>query len=455
MKKMDSMTSLSDIYKCVVDNCVKEYDLSDTARDIWLDPLEPVRMEGNTFILATDIEFKRETLNSLYVPYIEEQLKNILGVTMKAEIIVDSSTSANKPPISKLINTEPVNNTIGNINNKITYTFDNFIVGPSNNLAFVAAKAVSKKQHDKFNPLFIYGESWLGKTHLLSAIQFEMQNNFPCINIIYIPAETFTNEFLHSISTNNVEEFDEKYRSADALLIDDIQFIAGKDQTEEKFFHIFNELFNQNKVIVLTSDRPAKEIKSISDRLRTRFSSGLIADVKAPEYETRLAIIQRKAELLNFNIGDEVIDYIATKLKSNIRQIEGVVTKLNALYMVSQMKPTITVAQNVIKDIVTDHQPIPVTIDKIINEVGKIYNIDPDEMRSQRRTANISQARKVAIFVIQDVTGLPYETIGQEFNGRDHSTVVYAIKSVKEEMERDSSFRSIVEDIIKNIKTNQ
>lgn len=452
---MDSMTSLSDIYKCVVDNCVKEYDLSDTARDIWLDPLEPVKMEGNKFVLATDIEFKRDTLNSLYVPYIEEQLKNILGVPIKAEIIVDSSASANKPPISKLINTEPINDTIGSINNKITYTFDNFIVGPSNNLAFVAAKAVSKGQHEKFNPLFIYGDSGLGKTHLLSAIQFEMQNNFHGINIIYIPAETFTNEFLHSISAKTVEEFDEKYRSADALLIDDIQFIAGKEQTEEKFFHIFNELYSQNKLIVLTSDRPAKEIKSISDRLRTRFSSGLIADVKPPEYETRLAIIQRKAELLNFNIGDEVIDYIATKLKSNIRQIEGVVTKLNALYMVSQMKPTITVAQNVIKDIVTDHQPIPVTVDKIINEVGKIYNIDPDEMRSQRRTANISQARKVAIYVIQDVTGLPYESIGQEFNGRDHSTVVYAIKSVKEEMDRDSSFRSIVEDIIKNIKTNK
>lgn len=452
---MNSLTSLSDIYKRVVENCVKAYELSDTARDIWLDPLEPVKMDGNTFVLATDIEFKRDTLNSLYVPYIEEQLKVVLGVPVKAEIIVDSSAAANKPPIAKMINADPVNNTIGSINNKITYTFDNFIVGPSNNLAFVAAKAVSKKQHEKFNPLFIYGDSGLGKTHLLSAIKFEMQNNFPGINIIYIPAETFTNEFLHAISSNNVEEFDEKYRSVDALLIDDIQFIAGKEQTEEKFFHIFNELYNQNKVIVLTSDRPAKEIKSISDRLRTRFSSGLIADVKPPEYETRLAIIQRKAELLNFSIGDEVIDYIATKLKSNIRQIEGVVTKLNALYMVSQMKPTITVAQNVIKDIVTDHQPIPVTIDKIINEVGKIYNIDPDEMRSQRRTANISQARKVAIYVIQDVTGLPYETIGQEFNGRDHSTVVYAIKSVKEEMERDSSFRSVVEDIIKNVKTNQ
>lgn len=450
---MKPLTSLSDIYRAVVDNCVNEYDISGAARELWLDPLVPLRMENNTFVLATNLEFKKETLTSLYLPYIEEQLKVILGVPIKAEIIVDDTVQ--RSPIADMIKNEPLNESVSAIDKKMTYTFDNFIVGPSNNLAFAAAKAVSKKQHEKYNPLFIYGDSGLGKTHLLSAIESEMKSNFPGINIIYIPAETFTNEFLHSISANSVEVFDEKYRSADALLIDDIQFIAGKEQTEEKFFHIFNELYNQNKVIVLTSDRPAKEIKSISDRLRTRFSSGLAADVKPPEYETRLAIIQRKAELLHFNISEDVIDYIATKLKSNIRQIEGVVTKLNALYMVSQVKPTIAVAQNVIKDIVTDHQPIPVTVDKIIGEVAKIYSVEPDEMRSQRRTANISQARKVAIYVIQDVTGLPYESIGQEFNGRDHSTVVYAIKSVKEEMERDSGFRSIVEDIIKNIKTNQ
>lgn len=453
---MNQLTSLSDIYRAVVDNCVKEYDLSAAARELWLDPLVPVKMDGNTFVLATNHDFKRDTLNQLYLGHIEEQMKIVLGLPVKVEIIVDESIGDKVSPVESRISSEPAKESAGAaIDKKITYTFDNFIVGPSNNLAFAAAKAVAKKQHEKYNPLFIYGESGLGKTHLLSAIRFEMENNFPGINIIYIPAETFTNEFLHSISMNNVESFDEKYRSADALLIDDIQFIAGKEQTEEKFFHIFNELYNQNKVIVLTSDRPAKEIKSISDRLRTRFSSGLIADVKPPEYETRLAIIQRKAELLNFNISEDVIDYIATKLKSNIRQIEGVVTKLNALYTVSRVKPTIGVAQNVIKDIVTDHQPIPVTIEKIINEVGKIYNVEPGEMRSQRRTANISQARKVAIYVIQDVTGMPYEAIGQEFSGRDHSTVVYAIKSVREEMDRDSSFRSVIEDIIKNIKTNQ
>ncbi len=490
---MNSMTSLSDIYNCVVENCMKQYNLSESAREMWLGSLVPIKMEGNVMTLTTDSEFKRDTLVTLYQGYIEEQLQVILGVPIKTNIIVDkkrteksydpsgdpgtadgskdtgaSDTSGDTGAANAEYSGSADTAAFGTAQNrnteqgdgasafdkKIPYTFDNFIVGPSNNLAFAAAKAVSKKQHERYNPLFIYGDSGLGKTHLLSAIQFEMQLNYPGINIIYIPAETFTNEFLHSIQTNTVDTFDEKYRSADALLIDDIQFIAGKDQTEEKFFHIFNELYNQNKVIVLTSDRPAKEIKSISDRLRTRFSSGLIADVKPPEYETRLAIIQRKADLLHFNISEDVIDYIANKLKSNIRQIEGVVTKLNALYTVSQMKPTINVAQNVIKDIVTDHQPIPVTVDKIITEVGKIYNIDPDEMRSQRRTANISQARKVAMYVIQDVTGMPYEAIGQEFNGRDHSTVVYAMNSVKEKMEYDSGFRSIVEDIIKNVKTN-
>ena len=454
---MENFSSLADIYNLVIDNCVKEYGISESARILWLDPLEPIEMKNNRVTLATDLDFKRDTLNDLYRPKLEEQFTNIIGFPITVDIIVKQGATTTEAKFDNIKNDENLSNSIDNIVNdsKILYTFDNFIIGPSNNLAFAAAKAVSQKQHEKYNPLFIYGDSGLGKTHLLSAIQNEMLINYPGINIIYISAETFTNEFLHSISSNTTEKFDDKYRSADALLIDDIQFIAGKEQTEEKFFHIFNELYNLNKAIVLTSDRPAKEIKSISDRLKTRFSSGLAADVRAPEYETRLAIIQRKAELLNFKIPDDVVDFIATKLKSNIRQIEGVVTKMNALYMVSKMKPTIVVAQNVIKDIVSDHQPIPITIEKIITEVAKIYNITPEEMKSSKRSANISAARKAAIYVIQDITGLSYEVIGKEFGGRDHSTVVYAIKSERKAMERDSNHRSIIEDLIKNIKANQ
>lgn len=453
----NNISSLSDIYNLVVENYVREYNISASAKELWLDALEPISMEGNVVTLATDTDFKRNTINSIYLEKLEEQFTIVLGNPIKVEIIIKDDIPTTETKFNDIRNSRELTNKIDNIvhDNKVTYTFDNFIVGPSNNLAYAAAKAVSQKQHEKYNPLFIYGDSGLGKTHLLSAIQNEMTKNYPGINIIYISAETFTNEFLHSITANKTELFDEKYRNADALLIDDIQFIAGKEQTEEKFFHIFNELYKLNKAIVLTSDRPAKEIKSISDRLKTRFSSGLAADVRAPEYETRLAIIQRKADLLNFKIPDDVLDFIATKLKSNIRQIEGVVTKMNALYMVSQIKPTIVVAQNVIKDIVSDHQPIPITVDKIISEAAKIYNVDPDEIRSPKRNSPVSSARKVAIYVIQEITGLPYETIGQEFSGRDHSTVVYAIKNVKEMMAKDSNFRSVIEDLIKNIKANQ
>ena len=453
----NNISSLSDIYNLVVENYVREYNISASAKELWLDALEPISMEGNVVTLATDTDFKRNTINSIYLEKLEEQFTIVLGNPIKVEIIIKDDIPTTETKFNDIRNSRELTNKIDNIvhDNKVTYTFDNFIVGPSNNLAYAAAKAVSQKQHEKYNPLFIYGDSGLGKTHLLSAIQNEMTKNYPGINIIYISAETFTNEFLHSITANKTELFDEKYRNADALLIDDIQFIAGKEQTEEKFFHIFNELYKLNKAIVLTSDRPAKEIKSISDRLKTRFSSGLAADVRAPEYETRLAIIQRKADLLNFKIPDDVVDFIATKLKSNIRQIEGVVTKMNALYMVSQIKPTIVVAQNVIKDIVSDHQPIPITVDKIISEAAKIYNVDPDEIRSPQRNSPVSSARKVAIYVIQEITGLPYETIGQEFSGRDHSTVVYAIKNVKEMMAKDSNFRSVIEDLIKNIKANQ
>lgn len=446
---MNNPSSFVELYKLVIDSFVEENEISDQAYNLWFRPLVPIEMKDNKIILSTDQPFKKKTIDEHFKSKLEEHFKDYLGLPVTIEVMVGNESPT---PIEVAVKeiSEPVK-----VDKSVTYTFENFIVGPSNNLAFAAAKAVARKQHEKYNPLFIYGDSGLGKTHLLSAIQHEMKINYPGINIIYIPAETFTNEFLHSISQGTVDQFDEKYRSVDALLIDDIQFIAGKDQTEEKFFHIFNELYNQNKVIVLTADRPAKEIPSIPDRLKTRFSSGLIADVKPPEYETRLLIIKRKAELLDFHISDDVIEFIAQKLKSNIRQIEGVVTKLNALYVVSQIHPSITMAQSAIQDIAAEHQPIPVTVDKIISEVGKIYSVTPEEMRSQKRAANISNARKVAIYVIQQITGLSYEAIGKEFNGRDHSTVVYAINNVKTKMERDSSFRSVVEDIIKNIKANQ
>ena len=239
----NNISSLSDIYNLVVENYVREYNISASAKELWLDALEPISMEGNVVTLATDTDFKRNTINSIYLEKLEEQFTIVLGNPIKVEIIIKDDIPTTETKFNDIRNSRELTNKIDNIvhDNKVTYTFDNFIVGPSNNLAYAAAKAVSQKQHEKYNPLFIYGDSGLGKTHLLSAIQNEMTKNYPGINIIYISAETFTNEFLHSITANKTELFDEKYRNADALLIDDIQFIAGKEQTEEKFFHIFNE----------------------------------------------------------------------------------------------------------------------------------------------------------------------------------------------------------------------
>lgn len=444
---MVNQESLRQIYNQTLEVAAERFSISESARNLWLNKITPVKIDindkMNVIYFTTDVPFIRDTVNNLYKTKLEEAFRDTLSIPVSIEISVTGA--AEEPAPAAEIPKTVID----------SYTFDTFIEGPSNNLAFAAAKAVATGQHQQYNPLFIYGNSGLGKTHLLSAIRHEMLKNNPDVKIIYIPAEKFTNDFLSSISNGTVAKFDEEYRSVDALLIDDIQFIAGKDQTEEKFFHIFNELYNRNKAIVLTADRPAKEIPSIPDRLKSRFTSGLIADIKPPEYETCLLIVKRKAELYNFHIPDDVIDFIATKVRSNIRQIEGVVTKLHALYEMNGITPTISAAQNVIRDIAAEQQPTPVTVDKIITEVGKIYNVTPEEMRSQKRVSNISNARKVAIYVIQNVTGLSYEAIGKEFNGRDHSTIVYAINNIKEKMERDSTFRSVVEDLIKNIKANQ
>ena len=280
----------------------------------------------------------------------------------------------------------------------------------SNNLAFAAAKAVSQKQHEKYNPLFIYGDSGLGKTHLLSAIQNEMEKKYPGINIIYISAETFTNEFLHSITANTTELFDEKYRNADALLIDDIQFIAGKEQTEEKFFHIFNELYKLNKAIVLTSDRPAKEIKSISDRLKTRFEWGLIADITLPDYETRMAILHKKEEMDGYDINEEVIKYIANNIKSNIRELEGAINKVMAFAKLEKKEVTLDLAEQALKDIISPDEKKVITPDYIISMVAEHFDVTVDDLCGNKRNSKIVTPRQIAMYLCREIISTPLKS---------------------------------------------
>ena len=336
------------------------------------------------------------------------------------------------------------------------YTFDTFIEGPSNSFALACSKSVAKncgsREIREYNPLFIYGPSGMGKTHLITAIANEVRKNHPDFNIVYVTSETFGNDLIAAIKTNLISDFQEKYRNADVLLIDDVQFFANKERMQEEFFHTFYKLHEEGKQIVITSDKSPKELVTLEKRLRTRFEGGLIADISAPDYETRLAIINRKSELLDLKMPAEVSEFMANRLKSNIRQLEGAVIRLKALNHFAGSPITISMAQSVIRDVLTDEQPIPITVEKIISEVSTVYGISPEDIRSNKRAQQVSIARKVAIYVVREVTQMPLASIGTEFGGRDHSTIVYSVNNVTAAIEKDQNLRNLVNDIIKNIR---
>lgn len=449
-------------------NHVKEYikgEVSDVAYNCWISFLEPVKFEDNIAILYIKTTFQKDIILKQYMDRIKEGFEKILGFPI--EIIIsteddissyigeETSTLSREDITSESLNDKikkEVNISSLSQNGNYEYTFDTFIVGSSNNFAYAACKAVSTQQAGTYNPLFIYGQSGLGKTHLLSAIKNEIAKLNPQKNIISISSEIFTNELIAAIKTNNINNFHNKYRTADVLLVDDIQFIAGKESTQEEFFHTFNELYQVGKQIVLTSDRPPKDIKTLEDRLKSRFEWGLLTDISPPDFETRIAIINRKADLLQIEIPSDVSEFIANRLKTNIRQLEGAVKKIKAYKLMVGSPPSISVAQTVIKEILNDNQPVPVTVERIIEEVSKTYSVSPDDIRSNKRSANISIARQVSMYIVREITQMSLAPIGEEFGGRDHSTVVYALKALEKQMLKDSRLRGIVDDIIKNIR---
>ena len=436
------MDSFNDVLAAAKEYCKER--LVDATYNLYIDGLEAVRFEaGGKVTLAVRNDFICTIVRDRYTPLLKEALAAVLGFEVEVELVVPAAEKADAP-----VPAEPEPEPDG----RYDFTFENFIKGPSNQFAYAAAQAVASNPSGAYNPLFIYGQSGLGKTHLLTAIATEIKKNHPEFNIVYVDCETFTNDLITAIQAGRTEEFRQTYRPADVLLVDDIQFIAGKESTQEEFFHTFNTLHGAGKQIVLASDRPAKEIKSLEERLRTRFEWGLTADIQPPDFETRVAIIRRKAELLNLHMPDDVAEFIANHLKSNIRQLEGAVKKLNAYYLLEGIQPAIGVAQNAIKDILNETQPVPVTIEKIISEVARTYNVSPAEIRGMRRTANISSARQTAIYVVREITGMSMEDIGREFSGRDHSTIVYSLKAMEQNLENDRRLKETVEDIIKNVR---
>ena len=444
------MDSFEELFSMVKEYCKTQ--MTEVAYKIWIKDIAPVSFDNDSVVLGVSSDFKKNIVTEKYKALLSKGFEQTLGFPVEVNIEVADDDSQKQPePVPEVQGVKNVSPLLDS--GDYDYTFDTFIVGSSNKFAHAAALAVATHDTRNYNPLFIHGDSGLGKTHLLFAIMNEVKNRKPDSFVVYVKGEQFTNELIAAIKNQTTPEFREKYRKADYLLVDDIQFIAGRDSTQEEFFHTFNTLYESGKQIVLTSDRPPKEIKTLEDRLRTRFEMGLMADIQPADFETRIAIIQRKSELLHMDMPLEVEEYIANNLKSNIRQLEGAVKNIKANSLIYENKPvTILMAQNAIRDILNDSQPVPVTIGKIITEVARTFNVSEQDIKSNKRAANISRARQVAMYVIKDITQMSMAAIGDEFGGRDHSTVVYAISQTEKAMKTDSRLRETIEDITKNVK---
>ena len=435
------MDSFKEAWGIICEYC--RQNLTEVAYKTWISKIEPVRLdfsEGKA-ILMVPAEFHRQTLTRGYMQLLNDAFASVFGEGIQICFTVPD----------EIVTREPEQNDIS-VDADYEFTFSSFIVGSSNKFAHAASLAVATNPGGSYNPLFIYGNSGLGKTHLLYAIRNEIHRTNPEKIIQYVKGDDFTNELIEAIRLNSASDFRNKYRKSDVLLVDDIQFIGGKESTQEEFFHTFNSLYEAKSQIVLTSDRPPKEIKTLEDRLKSRFESGLIADIQPPDFETRIAIIKRKAELLEMNLPDDIVEYIATRLKTNIRQLEGVVKKLKAQSQLYGEKVTINVAQKTISDILNNDQPPPLTVEKIIDEVARTFGITSEDIRSSKRNSNISNARQIAIYAVREITDLSMNLIGEEFGNRDHSTIVYAIKQIEKNMTKDPKLKATVEDIIKNIR---
>ena len=452
------MNSFEEVFGNVKKYCLENKQIPKIGIETWIDPMTPVSFNGTDAVFSVQTPFQKNIVMNTYVSILKDAFMNVVGSDVNIIINVDTEeedTVSHALTDAELDQkNEELEKTYKFAN--YDYTFDTFIEGPSNSFALACSKSVAKNCGERevsgYNPLFIYGPSGMGKTHLITAIAAEVRKNHPDFNIVYVTSETFGNDLIQALKTNVIDDFHEKYRNADILLIDDVQFFAGKESMQEEFFHTFYKLHQEGKQIVITSDKPPKELITLESRLRTRFEGGLIADISAPDYETRLAIINRKSELLDLKMPGEVSEFMANRLKSNIRQLEGAVIRLKALNHFAGSPITISMAQSVIRDVLTDEQPIPITVEKIISEVSTVYGVSAEDIRSNKRSAQISIARKVAIFVVREITQMPLASIGTEFGGRDHSTIVYSVNSVTEAIQKDQNLSNLVNDIIKNIK---
>ena len=444
-----------------------EYQITDISYDSWLKPLELFQIEDNKLYII----YKGDQ-NSMTLSYVTRKFTTPLKITIAEitgkefeEIIFIGEEDANRIKKEKNIDinikeesSSFENNRIGNSTINQKFTFDNFVVGRNNRFAQTAALAVAESPGEFYNPLYIYGGPGLGKTHLMQAIGNYIANQNPNTHILYVTSEEFTNEVIENMRANSnataMQRFRDKYRTVDVLMVDDIQFIIGKEATQEEFFHTFNALHAMGKQIVISSDKPPKDMETLDDRFKSRFDMGLMADIGYPDYETRMAILNKKIEEKNFNLDESIRKYIAENIQSNIREIEGALNKLIAFSRLEKIEMTMEIAERELQNFISPNISREITPQLIIEVVSEHFNLTVDQMASKNRSSNVARPRQIAMYLCNTMTDSSLQAIGLLLGGRDHSTIIHGANKIGEEIEKDDNTRSLVETIKKKINPN-
>ena len=436
------MSPSSEIWNKVLEILREKDILTETTIRTWLSDVECVVCTDTELVLITSDAFKRNIIVRRYLPYIQKALYELFSQDFTVHVLLPEERD------------EFFSGRANLLTDTNEYTFERFVVGGSNKFAHAAAMAVADDPGHIYNPLFLYGESGLGKTHLLFSIAHRVRENHPEMRIIYVKGEEFTNEIIQAIRSGKTPEFREKYRQADMLLMDDVQFIAGKESTQEEFFHTFNALHETGHQIVMTSDRPPKDLLRLEDRLRTRFESGLLADIQPPDYETRLAIIQSKALRLGMDLPVPILEVIAENITTNVRQLEGSIKKMLAYRQLMEDDLNTDTATRAIKDILKDQNSLLPSAELIINETAAFYGLEPEDIRGPNRSKNIVLARHVAMYLMRKLTKLSLAEMGKEFNNRDHTTVMSGVARIETEAKGDPNLTEALRDITMNINAH-
>ena len=438
------MNSVADVWTNVLQQLKK--DLSETTITTWFDELTAVDIRENTFYLHCPNDFKKRYIESLFIKNIKAALQDLFSMEFEVKILDEAG-------LLEFQGGAPKKNS-----DRFTYedfTFETFVVGPSNKLAYAASMAVAEHPAQNYNPLLIYGDSGLGKTHLLYAIANVIRQNDPAAKIVYIKGDDFINEFIELIRAGRGSDFRAKYREADLLLVDDVQFVAGKEQVQNEFFHTFNNLYESGKQIVLTSDRPPSEMTLLDDRLRTRFEWGLPVDIQPPDYETRMAIIKNKAIRMGVELPDFLLQLIAENITANVRQIEGTLNKILAYRDLLDDQVNEETVSRAIRDMLKKSNDFAPTPAIIVGYICSYFHVDEETLRGQSRSRDVVAARQIAMYLIRRMTSMSLNDIGKEFGDRDHSTILHSLDKVESTMRSDPAFAEKVKEITTNINSKK